>query len=133
MDDLEVRQALALIKDRVKEIKQDDDWKHNIAKEWNEAAAADEGAAAYRGSNQYDNEKNDDNRSQASYKSGKSNASKMSLRSQVEKAVREEGNKRDWDPSVKSEYKMSTEDKVAARLAQEVLKDNSKLKGIHSN
>lgn len=27
MDDLEVRQALALIKDRVKEIKQDDDWK----------------------------------------------------------------------------------------------------------
>ncbi len=56
----------------------------------------------------------------------------MSLRSQVEKAVKEEG-KRDWDPSVKSEYKMSTEDKVAARLAQEVLKDNSKLKGIHSN
>lgn len=28
---------------------------------------------------------------------------------------------------------MSTEDKVAARLANEVLKDNAKLKGIHSN
>jgi hypothetical protein len=27
MDDLEVRQALAVIKDRVKEIKKDDDWK----------------------------------------------------------------------------------------------------------
>jgi hypothetical protein len=37
MDDFEVRQALAIIKDRVKEIKQDDDWKVNIAKQWNEA------------------------------------------------------------------------------------------------
>jgi len=42
MEDLEVRQALALIKDRVKEIKQDQDWKQNIAKEWNEAAAAED-------------------------------------------------------------------------------------------
>jgi hypothetical protein len=28
---------------------------------------------------------------------------------------------------------MTTEDRVAQRLAQEVLKDNTKLKGIHSN
>lgn len=58
--------------------------------------------------------------------------SKKSLRSEVAKAVKEEGNK-NWDPSVKSEQKMSTEDRVAARLANEVLKDNAKLKGIHSN
>ena len=38
MEDYEVRQALAIIKDRVKEIKQDDDWKENIAEEWNKAA-----------------------------------------------------------------------------------------------
>ena len=38
MEDYEVRQALAIIKDRVKEIKQDDDWKQNIADEWNQAA-----------------------------------------------------------------------------------------------
>lgn len=38
MDDFEVRQALALIKDRVKEIKKDDDWKDKMAKEWNDAA-----------------------------------------------------------------------------------------------
>lgn len=31
MDDFEVRQALAIIKDRVKEIKQDEDWKEKIA------------------------------------------------------------------------------------------------------
>lgn len=36
MDDFEVRQALAIIKDRVKEIRQDDDWKVNIAKQWNQ-------------------------------------------------------------------------------------------------
>ena len=37
LEDYEVRQALALIKDRVKEIKEDDDWKKNIADEWNHA------------------------------------------------------------------------------------------------
>lgn len=41
MDDFEVRQALAIIKDRVNEIKQDQDWKQKIAKEWNEAGDAD--------------------------------------------------------------------------------------------
>lgn len=38
MEDYEVRQALAIIKDRVNEIKQDEDWKKNIADEWNQAA-----------------------------------------------------------------------------------------------
>lgn len=38
MEDYEVRQALAIIKDRVTEIKQDEDWKKNIADEWNQAA-----------------------------------------------------------------------------------------------
>jgi hypothetical protein len=57
--------------------------------------------------------------------------SKGSLRSQVEKAVKEEG-KPEWDQSVKS-HKMTTEDRVANRLANEVLRDNAKLRGIHSN
>lgn len=38
MEDFEVRQALAIIKDRVNEIKKDSDWKEKIAREWNEAA-----------------------------------------------------------------------------------------------
>jgi hypothetical protein len=42
MEDYEVRQALAIIKDRVNEIKQDDDWKQNIADEWNQAAEEEE-------------------------------------------------------------------------------------------
>ena len=41
MEDFEVRQALAIIKDRVNEIKKDSDWKEKIAQEWNEAAGAD--------------------------------------------------------------------------------------------
>jgi hypothetical protein len=49
-------------------------------------------------------------------------------------AIKEEGDKRDWDPSVKSEkQKMTAEDRVAAKLAAEVLRDNAKLRGIHSN
>ena len=35
MEDYEVRQALAIIKDRVDEIKKDEEWKKNIADEWN--------------------------------------------------------------------------------------------------
>lgn len=42
MEDFEVRQALAIIKDRVNEIKKDEDWKTKIAKEWNDAAGTDD-------------------------------------------------------------------------------------------
>lgn len=37
MEDFEVRQALAVIKDRVTEIKQEPDWKQKMAEEWNQA------------------------------------------------------------------------------------------------
>lgn len=39
MEDYEVRQALAIIKDRVNEITKDDDWKEKLAEEWNQANA----------------------------------------------------------------------------------------------
>jgi len=42
MEDYEVRQALAIIKDRVKEIKKDTEWKENIADEWNQAIAIEQ-------------------------------------------------------------------------------------------
>ena len=35
MDDYEVRQALAIIKDRVNEVTKQEDWKEKIAEEWN--------------------------------------------------------------------------------------------------
>ena len=43
MEDYEVRQALEIIKDRVSEIKKDEDWKKKIADEWNQATANEVG------------------------------------------------------------------------------------------
>ena len=37
MEDYEVRQALAIIKDRVNELTQAPDWKEQITPEWNQA------------------------------------------------------------------------------------------------
>lgn len=42
MDDYEVRQALAIIKDRVNEVTKDQDWKEKMADEWNQANAEEE-------------------------------------------------------------------------------------------
>jgi len=47
MNDFEVRQLFSIIKDRVSEIKKDQDWKKNIADEWNKAV--EEEAAAEKG------------------------------------------------------------------------------------
>ena len=41
MDDFEVKQAFAIIQDRVNEIKEDQDWKEKIAQEWNQANEAE--------------------------------------------------------------------------------------------
>jgi hypothetical protein len=64
MEDFEVRQALAVIKERVDAIKKEPDWKQKMADEWNEtgAVAADTQPVEAR--------------SQASFKSGATNASK---------------------------------------------------------
>lgn len=74
MDDFEVRQALALIKDRVDEIKKDSDWKTKMAEEWNQAG---EEPAQYAKRVAAD----DDTRSAITYNSSKTAASKKSLRS----------------------------------------------------
>jgi hypothetical protein len=83
MDDFEVRQALAIIKDRISEIKKDSDWKNKMADEWNQAGGNNDdgiGAAARR-----DNDM--ETRSAVSYHSSKTAASKKSLRSQVLEAI----------------------------------------------
>lgn len=46
MEDFEVRQAFEVIRDRVQEIKQDQDWKKNIADEWNKTVAQEEDGEA---------------------------------------------------------------------------------------
>lgn len=37
MEDYEVRQAIAIIKDRVNELTEKPDWKEKMASEWNQA------------------------------------------------------------------------------------------------
>ena len=41
MEDYEVRQALAIIKDRVNELTQEPNWKEQITEEWNQANEAE--------------------------------------------------------------------------------------------
>ena len=65
-------------------------------------------------------------------KSGRSQVSKKSMRSALE-SVREEGSKAEWDASVKGESQRGTlEDRLASKLADQVLSQNTNLKGVHS-
>ena len=64
-----------------------------------------------------------------------SNASKASYMSRVSEAKRKEAAERpEWNGSVaSSKAKPSAEDRIASKIAAEVLRDNAKLRGIHSN
>ena len=64
-----------------------------------------------------------------------SKASKTSYISRVSEAKRRETESRpDWNASTTSERnRPSAEDRIATKIASEVLRDNAKLRGIHSN
>ena len=64
MEDYEVRQALAVIKDRVNELTQEPNWKEQITQEWNEANEAEAAAKRERRNQATDA----DQRSQATYR-----------------------------------------------------------------
>lgn len=76
MEDFEVKQAFEIIRDRVQEIKQDQDWKEKIADEWNKTV---EEEAAQGVSKPVAAEQ----RSVYSYRSNRSKASQTSYKSQV--------------------------------------------------
>ncbi len=64
---------------------------------------------------------------------GASNASKMSFSQRVADAKRKEAAERpDWDATTTGEKKGTAEDRVASKIAQEVLRDNAKLRAVHS-
>ena len=97
-----------------------------MADEWNKAGAGEGADGPQRRGDDMET------RSAVSYNSSKTAASKKSLRSQVLEAIEEEGqNKPEWDGSVRGD-KQTTEDRIARRLANEVLRDNAKLRGVHS-
>lgn len=84
MEDFEVRQALAVIKDRVNEIKEEPDWKQKMAEEWNQANDDER------------RQQQDDSRSQATQKT---NASRMSTQSYSKRMAeaKEKAEKAEWD------------------------------------
>ena len=63
-----------------------------------------------------------------------SKASKMSYSQRVSEAKKKEASqKQDWDASTTGEKKQqSAEDRIASKIAQEVLRDNAKLRAVHS-
>ena len=76
-----------------------------------------------------------DTRSEVTYQSHASRASKASYMSRVSEAKRKEAAERpEWNGSVtSSKQRQSAEDRVAQKIASEVLRDNAKLRAIHSN
>ena len=111
MEDFEIRQAFAIIQDRVKEIKTDQDWKEKIAEEWNQTAALDAEAAPVKG----------DQVSVYSYSkaSRASQKSRISFKSQVSSEMsKQKSQKQEWDrATVASSKNRNVEDKVASQIA----------------
>ena len=66
--------------------------------------------------------------------SGASNASKVSYQSRVEAVKKEQAAKKpEWDATTTaSQRNMHAEDRIAAKIASEVLRDNAKLRAVHS-
>ena len=64
-----------------------------------------------------------------------SKASKASYASRVSEAKRKEAAERpEWNGSIaSSKARPSAEDRIASKIAAEVLRDNAKLRGLHSN
>lgn len=125
MEDLEVRQALALVRERVKEIKKDDEWRENAVKEWENP-------------NPNEGQNDDDNRSAVSIRTsvtGRSRMSKASKKSELRDEIQreEERKKEQWDTSTNAEKRERTvEEKLASKLADQILENNPNLKGVHS-
>ena len=46
---------------------------------------------------------------------------------------KEAGDRPEWNSTTSERKKPSAEDRVASKIAAEVLRDNAKLRGIHSN
>ena len=117
INDLEVRQALEILKDRVEELKQDQDWKEKIVKTYNQDA-----------------------------KSAASAASMKSIRSKVTEKLAEEAKKDPdqlsegaWEKNTRGDQQSVTaEEKIAKLMADQILENNpvrtiQQFKKIHSN
>ncbi len=132
IEDFEVRQALAALKERVQELKKDDKWKENFAQKWNQQnapqgeAAKDEPKAEAKPEAKVpgDNEDAKSVRSERSHKSTRSQAKSIKSMADTIKEIKvAEGEKPEWNKSVKGVDKITVEDKAAAQLADQVMQN----------
>jgi hypothetical protein len=123
IDDFEVRQALAVLKERVHEIKKDENWKHNFA-------------AKKVIKEQPENipEQIETHSVRTGPKSTQSQAKSIRSMADTIKDIKEKERieKPDWNKSVKGSEKLTVEERAAIQLADQVLQNAPYLKGVHS-
>lgn len=113
MDDFQVRQAMEIVKERVAEIRADEEgWQKKIVEKYNRSEAGSQAGSQ---------------RSEMSIKSFESKAR--------ERVAREQERKSDWDNSsrVGDTHKINEEEKIAKLVADDVIQSYPQFKGVHSN
>eukprot|EP00826_Nyctotherus_ovalis_P027980 TRINITY_DN2196_c0_g2_i1.p1 TRINITY_DN2196_c0_g2~~TRINITY_DN2196_c0_g2_i1.p1 ORF type:complete len:295 (-),score=119.05 TRINITY_DN2196_c0_g2_i1:33-917(-) len=126
IEDFEVRQALAVIKERVQELKRDKNWKEGFVAKWNqEQPEAVEESKAQEG---------DEEKAEAKSAKSKSVRSQTKSVKSVADTIKgmEKKEKAEWDKSVKPADGISVEEKAARQIAEQVLESAPYLKGVHS-
>jgi len=137
IEDFEVRQALAVLKERVQELKKDDKWKESFAEKWNKEAENAKNQGENKGEEaaaQAENDKIETQSVKSSHKSTRSVAKSIKSMADTVKEMKEKEKteKRDWDKSVKGVEKLTVEEKAAIQIADQVLQNAPQLKGVHS-
>eukprot|EP00357_Protocruzia_adherens_P012552 CAMPEP_0115011858 /NCGR_PEP_ID=MMETSP0216-20121206/24334_1 /TAXON_ID=223996 /ORGANISM="Protocruzia adherens, Strain Boccale" /LENGTH=441 /DNA_ID=CAMNT_0002380689 /DNA_START=32 /DNA_END=1357 /DNA_ORIENTATION=+ len=142
--DFEVRQAMELIKERVDEMKKDEDWKQKIAEDWNRAAEEEvvaDGGEAPKKKREVKSSGVEKADTESLFSATESAASRIS-EARARRKAREEAKKGDdaaseagWDKSSKvaRDFKAGDEDRLAREIANEVLQSRQSLRGVHSN
>jgi len=124
IDDFEIRQALAVLKERVHEIKKDENWKQNFA----------EKKVVKKEQPENTPERIETHSVKMGPRSTQSQAKSIRSMADTIKDIKEKEKteKREWDKSVKGSEKLTVEERAAIQLADQVLQNAPYLKGIHS-
>ena len=120
---------MAVLQDRVKEIKEDDKWKEKFAEKWNKKPEAKE-IPLKENDEKLETKSNKSINSKSKYSQAKSIKSMADTMKDINEKDKLE--KPEWNKSVKSSEKLSVEERAAAQLADQVLENAPYLKGIHS-
>lgn len=132
INDIEVKNMVTALKNRIDEIKgqEDDDWKKNIVDAWNK----EERKSVQLARVEIGGDDRSDCRSMAS--DSKSVASERSHKSiQDLKTKLENKEKKDWDnmSTTTAKKQASLEERIAKHVADEILRNNTQFRHFHSN